>query len=128
MPTKSSSNTASNTSNSTTKATRKGNIVATANKTTEFEILDEEPEFRSPPGRAKSALRIAMESLAEGKSLVAATLVDDEAADKNTLAGIRGKAQEIAKANGARYSVRIDVQNRVIVTRRPSGSTDTTTD
>jgi hypothetical protein len=69
-----------------------------------------------------------MESLAEGKSLVAATLVDDEAADKNTLAGIRGKAQEIAKANGARYSVRIDVQNRVIVTRRPSGSTDTTTD
>ena len=123
MPTKSSSNT----NNNTTKATRKGNTVATANKTTEFEILDEEPEFRSPPGRAKSALRIAMESLAEGKSLVAATLIDDEAADKNTLAAIRGKAQEIAKNNGVRYSVRIDVQNRVIVTRRPAGS-DTTTD
>ena len=93
---------------------------------TEFLILDEEPEFKRAQGRAKTPLRIAMESLPAGKSMVAATLsddVEDEKSNKNVLNSIRQKAQEI-RANGKkdgvdiRFGVRVDVQNRIIVTRK----------
>lgn len=100
--------------------------MTTAKKTTEsttvsvptFPILDTEPEFRRAKGRAKSPLRVAMEELQVGKSMVAA----DEASEK-LLNSIRQKAQEI-RANGKvegqdiSFSVRVDVENRIIVTRK----------
>jgi hypothetical protein len=83
-----------------------------------FLVLDVEPEFKRPAGRAKSALRLAMEDLPVGKSLVAAT----EATEK-VLNSTRQKAQEIRSAGKAqgldvKYSVRVDLENRVIVTRK----------
>lgn len=67
-----------------------------------------------------------MESLPAGKSMVAATLSDDaadEKTNKNVVNSIRQKAQEIrqtAKKDGQdiRFSIRTDVENRVIVTRK----------
>ena len=108
--------------------------------TNQFPILDETPEFKTPTGRAKSALRIAMEALEIGQSIVADTLTpadatgengealtadEREVLDKRKLAAIRGKAQEISKdatTRGHRYSVRVDVNDRVIVTRKPDNS------
>ena len=98
----------------------------TTDSTTEFLVLDEEPVFKRAQGRAKTPLRIAMESLPAGKSMVAATLsddVEDEKGNKNILNSVRQKAQEIrnsAKKDGhdVRFSIRTDVENRVIVTRK----------
>jgi hypothetical protein len=99
------------------------NTVTIDTDNTEFTILDEEPEFKRAQGRAKSALRLAMESLPVGKSMVAANLGDDEKANKNLLNSVRQKAQEIrqgGKKQGEdiRFSIRTDVENRVIVTRK----------
>lgn len=83
-----------------------------------FTILDEEPEFQRARGRAKSPLRVAMEELPVGKSMVGA-----EESTPQLLNSIRQKAQEIrsiAKKDGVdvRFGVRVDVQNRIIVTRK----------
>jgi hypothetical protein len=83
-----------------------------------FEILDSEPEFRKAQGRAKSALRLAMESLPLGKSMVAAEVSSDA-----LLNSTRQKAQEIrshGKTEGLdiRFGVRVDVEGRIIVTRK----------
>ena len=106
-----------------------------AQDTAEFPILDEVPEFKAPPGRAKSALRIAMERLEVNQSIVAGTLLGEDAVDENgdpidaeqrellnkrQLAATRGKAQEITNDKDTlnrRFSVRVDVNDRVIVTR-----------
>lgn len=83
-----------------------------------FQVLDTEPEFKRPQGRAKTPLRVAMEELPVGKSLIAAP----EASDK-LLNSTRQKAQEIRAAGKAegldiKFSVRVDVENRIIVTRK----------
>ncbi len=83
-----------------------------------FPILDAEPEFKRAKGRAKTALRIAMEELPVGKSLVAAPV-----ADEKLLNSTRQKAQEIRAAGkleglDIRYGVRVDVEGRIIVTRK----------
>jgi hypothetical protein len=99
---------------------------ATTQQATDFPILEEEPVFKRATGRAKSPLRTAMEALPTGKSMVGATLSDDPADEKantNTLNSVRQKAQEIrqtAKKDGqdVRFSIRVDVENRVIVTRK----------
>lgn len=90
----------------------------TVNSNSDFKVLDTEPEFKRPNGRAKSPLRIAMEELPVGKSIVAAPV-----ADEKLLNSTRQKAQEIraaGKAQGVTYSfsVRVDVENRIIVTRK----------
>lgn len=98
----------------------------TTPQATNFPILEEEPVFKRATGRAKSPLRTAMEALPVGKSMVGATLSDDPADEKvntNTLNSVRQKAQEIrqaAKKDGqdVRFSIRVDVENRVIVTRK----------
>ena len=85
---------------------------------TDFPVLDSEPEFKRPQGRAKTALRVAMEELPVGKSLIAAPVSDEK-----LLNSTRQKAQEIRAAGkldgqDIRYSVRVDVENRIIVTRK----------
>jgi hypothetical protein len=104
----------------TTKSTT-DKIVEKATEATEvpsFQILDAEPEFRKAQGRAKSPLRLAMEALPVGKSMVAA-----EVSSAALLNSIRQKAQEI-RANGKtegvdiRFGVRVDVEGRIIVTRK----------
>ena len=103
----------------TTKPADTTTTVATA--TTEaphFQILDEEPVFERAQGRSKSALRVAMEQLPVGKSLVAS-----EESTAALLNNCRQKAQEIrsaGKQNGEdiKFSVRTDVQGRIIVTRK----------
>lgn len=88
-----------------------------------FEVLDEAPTFRSPAGRDKGGLRTAMEQLPVGKSLVTGLTVSGEVPatkeDNNVVARVRQKASEINKARGMRglFSVKVDVENRVIVSR-----------
>jgi hypothetical protein len=88
-----------------------------------FEILDEAPAFRTNSGRDKGGLRAAMEQLEVGKSLVTGLTVSGETPatkeDGNVVARVRQKASEINKARGMRglFSVRVDVDNRVIVSR-----------
>lgn len=88
-----------------------------------FEVLDEAPTFRSPAGRDKGGLRTAMEQLPVGKSLVTGLTVSGETPatkeDNNVVARVRQKASEINKARGMRglFSVKVDVENRVIVSR-----------
>lgn len=132
-------NTRKTTTNGSNPDTKDNTKVSTTTKNTQeiagFPILDETPEFKAPPGRSKSALRIAMEGLEVGQSIVAGTLLGEDATkddgeaytaeerdvlNKRQLAATRGKAQEISKdedTKGHRYSVRVDVQDRVIVTR-----------
>lgn len=89
----------------------------------EFEIFEEEPTFRQAPGRVKSPLRKAMEELPVGKSMTTGLVVSGENPttkdDRNILAAVRQKAQEINRVKGMRgmFSVRIDIENRVIVSR-----------
>lgn len=91
--------------------------------TMEFEIFEEEPTFRQAPGRVKSPLRKAMEELPVGKSMTTGLVVSGENPttkdDRNILAAVRQKAQEINRVKGMRgmFSVRIDIENRVIVSR-----------
>ena len=96
----------------------------TAPKTIEgFEVLDETPEFRTASGRDKGGLRSAMEQLEVGKSLVTGLTVSGETPatkeDQNIVARVRQKASEINKARQMRglFSVKVDVDNRVIVSR-----------
>ena len=91
--------------------------------TMEFEIFEEEPTFRQAPGRVKSALRKAMEELPVGKSMTTGLVVSGENPttkdDRNMIAAVRQKAQEINRTKGMRrmFSVRIDIENRIIVSR-----------
>ena len=83
-----------------------------------FQILENEPVFKKPQGRGKSQLRIAMENMPVGKSMVAS-----EFSSPALLNNCRQKAQEIrsaAKINGDdfKFSVRTDVEGRIIVTRK----------
>lgn len=88
-----------------------------------FEVLDEAPTFRSPAGRDKGGLRTAMEQLPVGKSLVTGLTVSGETPatkeDNNIVARVRQKASEINKDWKMRglFSVKVDTQNRVIVSR-----------
>jgi hypothetical protein len=103
-------------------ATTKNVTASTSNETvtdTAFPILDSEPEFKRAKGRAKTALRVAMEQLPVGKSLIAAT-----ESNEKLLNSTRQKAQEIRSAGKAegldiRFGVRVDIENRIIVTRKP---------
>jgi len=84
----------------------------------EFPVLDTEPEFQRPQGRSKTALRVAMETLPVGKSLVASPTSDEK-----LLNSTRQKAQEIRAAGKTegldiKFSVRVDVEGRIIVTRK----------
>jgi hypothetical protein len=101
-------------------ATTKSAADKTVENTTEvpsFQILDSEPEFRKAQGRAKSPLRVAMEALPVGKSMVAA-----EVSSAALLNSTRQTAQEV-RANGKtegldiRCGVRVDVEGRIIGTR-----------
>ena len=100
--------------------TTKKNETKTTTEVSEqaFQILDAEPVFQRAQGRAKSPLRLAMETLPVGKSMVAS-----ETSTPALLNNCRQKAQEIrsaAKANGedVKFSVRTDVEGRIIVTRK----------
>ena len=109
-----------------TTATRKN----TATATLQFEILDEAPKFRSAPGREKSPLRRAMEQLQPGQSMNTGETVSGDVPstndDKAVLSSIRQKATEISKAEGIKgmFSVRVDIENRVIVTRNEVTDTE----
>ena len=101
----------------TTKSVTEKNTV-TNTEVPSFQILDGEPEFRKAQGRAKSPLRLAMEALPVGKSMVAAEVSTDA-----LLNSTRQKAQEIraaGKTDGLdiRFGVRVDVEGRIIVTRK----------
>jgi hypothetical protein len=106
----------------TTKAT------ATKADTPQFEILTEAPQFRS--GKEKSALRLAMENLEVGQSMTTGVIVSGETPatqeDKNAIASVRQKAIEINKARNMKglFSVKVDVQNRVIVSRNEGRAAD----
>jgi hypothetical protein len=89
-----------------------------------FQILDEAPVFRSR--RAKSALRLAMEGLEVGQSMTTGFVTSDARGkdqtkeDKNMLSKVRQRTQQISRDEefpGYKYSVRVDVENRIIVTR-----------
>lgn len=96
-----------------------------------FEIVDEsEIQF---PTREKEGLRQAMENLPVGKSLITGLTVSGENPntkdDRNALARVRQKGQDIQKSLGLRraFSVKVDVENRIIVSRNegvPVGAED----
>jgi hypothetical protein len=104
----------------TNKATTKAKATTTVTEAS-FEILDDAPTFRTAPGREKSPLRLAMEALPVGKSMTTGLTVsgENQPEDKNLIASVRQKAQEISKeaALTRMFSVQVDVQNRIIVTR-----------
>lgn len=95
------------------------------------QLLTEAPVFR--PKKAKSALRQAIEALEVGQSLasgfvlapVTGTEAEREAAEKsnkNILSKVRQRTQQIQKDPeflGRKFSTRVDVENRVVVTRNP---------
>lgn len=87
-----------------------------------FQILTEAPVFRAR--RPKSALRQAMEGLEVGQSMTTGYVTTGEKPptkeDKNMLSKVRQRTQQISRDEefpGFKYSVRVDVENRIIVTR-----------
>jgi len=102
--------------------TKKTDTKATETKTEvkadAFQILDDEPVFQRAQGRAKSPLRLAMEALPVGKSMVAS-----DTSTPALLNNCRQKAQEIRSAakimgEDVKFSVRTDIEGRIIVTRK----------
>lgn len=93
------------------------------------QLLTEAPVFK--PRKAKSALRLAIESLEVGQALasgfvlapVVGTAQEQEAiekANKNILSKVRQRTQQIQNDEdfaGRKFSTRVDVESRVIVTR-----------
>ena len=104
-------------------ATRKNTEASAPTTIGGFEILDEAPPFRTATGREAGELRNALEQLPVGKSLVTGVTVSGEVPttkdDRNALARVRQKGTEIQKKLGKRgmFSVGVDVQNRIIVSR-----------
>lgn len=87
-----------------------------------FEVVDE-GEIEFPSRGEKEGLRQAMEALPVGKSLITGLVLSGENPstkdDRNALARVRQKGQDIQKGLGLRraFSVKVDVNNRIIVSR-----------
>ena len=83
-----------------------------------FPILDEQPVFPKTKGRAKTPVRIAMETLPEGKSIIAGIMDGDDSSNLRKIGSVRSKVQEVTRELGFKFSVRVDVDDQIIVTRR----------